>query len=237
VTDPQDARLAAALRALGDRLDVPPAPEVREAVLARLPARRRPVVPRWATVAAALVLVFAAAVTFSPAVRATVTDLLRFAGIELRSEPGPPVRGQGLLPGERSVELAEARRLTAFPIGVPAGYGPPDDVRITGDPTRVVSLLYQGGAVRVDEFDGQLGPVFEKFLGMSGGRRVSVAGSPGIWIERPHELMYVDRAGEWRTETARLAAQSLVWQRDAVTYRLEGAFTFDDAVKIAAAVS
>ncbi|WP_410612628.1 hypothetical protein [Amycolatopsis sp. lyj-109] len=239
MTDPQDERLAAALRELGDRLDVPPAPDVRAAVLARLPVRprRRPAIPRWATVAAALLLAFAAAVTLSPAVRATVTDLLRFAGIELRSEPGPTVRGQGLLPGERSVDLAEARRLTAFPIGVPAALGPPDDVRITGDPTRVVSLLYQGGAVRVDEFDGQLGPVFEKFLGMSGGRRVSVGGEPAIWIDRPHALMYVDRAGEWRTETARLAAQSLVWQRGAVTCRLEGVFTFEEAMRIAATVS
>ncbi|SEC80251.1 hypothetical protein SAMN04489727_5145 [Amycolatopsis tolypomycina] len=239
MTDPQDARLAAALRALGERLEVPPAPDVREAVLARLPARprRRPVVPRWAGIAAALLLVFAAAVTFSPAVRATVTDLLRFAGIELRTEPGPPVRGQGLLPGERSVELAEARRLTAFPIGVPAALGPPDDVRVTGAPTRVVSLLYQGGTVRIDEFDGQLGPVFEKFLGMSGGRRVSVAGAPAIWIDRPHELMYVDRTGQWRTETARLSAQSLLWQRGAVTYRLEGAFAVEEALRIAATVS
>jgi hypothetical protein len=199
-------------------------------------------VPRWATVAAALVLAFAAAVTLSPAVRATVTDLLRFAGIELRSEPGPTVRGQGLLPGERSVDLADARRLTAFPIGLPAALGEPDDVRITGDPTRVVSVLYQDGpgrpaAVRLDEFDGQLGPVFEKFLGMSGGRRVNVAGAPAIWIDRPHPLMYVDRAGEWRTETTRLAAQSLVWQRGTVTYRLEGAFTPEAAVRIAATVS
>ena len=247
MTDPEDTRLAAALRELGGRLDVPPAPDVREAVLARLPARRRATVPRWATVAAALVLVFAAAVTFSPAVRATVTGLLRFAGIELRSEPGPPLRGQGLLPGERSVDLAGARRLTAFPIGVPAALGGPDDVRVTGAPVRVVSLLYQGGpgrpaaapgqaAVRLDEFDGQLGPVFEKFLGMSGGRQVSVDGAPAIWIDRPHELMYVDRAGEWRTETARLAAQSLIWQRGAVTYRLEGAFTVEEAMRIAATV-
>ncbi|RSM47014.1 hypothetical protein DMA12_09740 [Amycolatopsis balhimycina DSM 5908] len=81
------------------------------------------------------------------------------------------------------------------------------------------------------------GPVFEKFLGMSDGRRVSVAGEPAIWIDRPHQLMYVDRAGERRTETARLAAQSLIWQRGAVTYRLEGAFTLEDAVKIAATVS
>ncbi|MGW3960784.1 hypothetical protein ACWED2_13285 [Amycolatopsis sp. NPDC005003] len=250
MTDPRDARLAAALRDLGGRLDVPPPPEVRAAVLARLPARprRRPPVPRWVTVAAALLLVFAAVVTLSPAVRATVTDLLRFAGIELRSEPGPPVRGEGLLPGERSVDLAGARRVTAFPIGVPAALGGPDDVRVAGDPTRVVSLLYRGGpgrpaaaagqpAVRVDEFDGQLGPVFEKFLGMSEGRRVSVAGAPAIWIDRPHALVYVDRAGQWRTETARLAAPSLSWQRGAVTYRLEGAFTAEDAVRIAATVS
>jgi len=248
VTDPEDARLAAALRELGDRLDVPPAPEVRAAVLARLPARPRRAIPRWATVAAALLLAFAAAVTLSPSVRATVTDLLRLAGIELRGEPGPTVRGQGLLPGERSVDLAEARRLTAFPIGVPGALGEPDDVRLTDDPARVVSLLYRSGpgrpsaaagpvAVRVDEFDGRLGPVFEKFLGMSEGQRVSVAGAPAIWIDRPHALMYVDRAGEWRTETARLAAQSLVWQRGTVTYRLEGAFALEEATRIAATIS
>ena len=92
------------------------------------------------------------------------------------------------------------RRLAAFP----AALGGPDYVRL-------------------DEFDGRLGPVFEKFLGVSGGQRVSVAAEPAIWLERPHELMYVDRAGQWRTETARLAAQSLLWQRGAVTYRLEGA--------------
>ncbi|MGW5744642.1 hypothetical protein [Amycolatopsis sp. NPDC003861] len=248
MTDPRDARLAAALRELGDHLDVPPAPDVRAAVLARLPARPRRTIPRWATVAAALLLVFAAAVTLSPAVRATVTDLLRFAGIELRSQPGPALRGQGLLPGERSVELTEARRLAPFPIAVPAALGEPDDVRIADDPARVVSLLYQSGpgrppaaagpvAVRLDEFDGRLGPVFEKFLGMSDGRQVGVAGTPAIWLDRPHELMYVDRAGQWRTETARLAAQSLIWQRSTVTFRLEGAFTLEDALRIAATVS
>ncbi|MBE8523183.1 hypothetical protein ILP97_37800 [Amycolatopsis sp. H6(2020)] len=40
--------------------------------------------------------------------------------------------------------------------------------------------------------------------------------------------------GEWRTETARLAAQSPIWQRGPVTCRLEGAFTLEDALKIAA---
>lgn len=248
MTDPHDARLAAALRDLGERLDVPPAPDVRAAVLARLDAtpRPRPMIPRWATVAAALVLAFAVAVTVSPAVRATVTDLLRFAGIELRDEPGPALRGEGLLPGERSVDLGEARHLAAFPISVPAGLGYPDDVRVADEPPRVVSLLYETGpgrppatgpvATRLDEFDGQLGPAFEKFLGMADGREVDVAGVPGIWVDRPHELLYIDRTGQWRTETARLSAQALVWQRGAVTFRLEGTFTLEDALKIAATV-
>ncbi|MCR6487476.1 hypothetical protein M8542_32080 [Amycolatopsis sp. OK19-0408] len=249
MTEPRDDRLAAALRDLGDRLDVPPAPDVREAVLARLatPPRRRPVLPRWATVAAALVLAFAIAVTVSPAVRATVTDLLRFAGIELREEPGPAIREQGLLPGERSVDLGEARHLAAFPISVPAALGYPDDVRVADEPTRVVSLLYQAGpgrppatagpvALRLDEFDGQLGPAFEKFLSMAGGQAVDVDGVPAIWVDRPHELLYIDRTGEWHHETARLSAQTLVWQRGAVTFRLEGAFTLSDALRIAATV-
>ena len=45
----------------------------------------------------------------SPAVRATVVDVLRFAGIELRTEPGPPVRQPSPLPtaGDVAVRLDE----------------------------------------------------------------------------------------------------------------------------------
>lgn len=234
MTDSDDTRLASALRDLGSRLDVPPPPEVSAAVRARIeadPVLGGRYVPRWAVAAVAVILALAAASIVSPAVRATVLDVLRFAGVELRSEPGPPVRQQSLLPGERTVDLGEARRSVTFPVSVPAALGPPDEVHVSDG--RVVSLIYRTGPVRLDEFDGTLDPAFEKFLGMSGGERVNVGGAQGVWIDGPHEVMYVDRAGVWRTETARLAARTLVWQQGDVTVRLEGEFTLEQALKVA----
>jgi len=248
VTDSEDRRLASALRDLGSRLEVPLSPEVSAAVWARIeaePALGSRYVPRWAVAAVAVILALAAASIVSPAVRATVLDVLRFAGVELRSEPGPPARQQSLLPGERAVDLDQARRSAAFPISVPTALGQPDEVHLSD--ARVVSLIYRAGpgrpvptagdtAVRLDEFDGLLEPVFEKFAGMSGGERVRVGGEQGIWIEGPHEVMYVDRAGEWRTETARLAARTLIWQQGNVTLRLEGQFTLAQALEVASTV-
>ena len=250
MTDPDDIRLESALRDLGTRLDVPPRPDVTAAVRARLVVTpvRRTRWRRWAAAAATALIAFVTAFTVSPAVRATVEHLLSFAGVELRQEPAPPPGLQAPLPGERTVDLAEARRLAAFPVLVPAALGPPDEVRVSdGRPPRVVSLIYRPGvgrpasgpegiAVRVDEFDGRIGPVFEKFVAMSGGERVRVGAGEGVWIPGPHEVLYVDRSGEWRTETARLAARTLIWQQDDVTFRLEGQSTVDEALHIAGTV-
>ena len=249
MTDSDDTRLASALRDLGSRLDVPPPPEVSAAVLARIeaePAGGGRYVPRWAVAAVAVILALAAASIASPAVRATVVDVLRFAGIELRTEPGPPLRQPSPLPGEHVVDLEQARSAVAFAVRVPAALGAPDEVHLAD--SRVVSLIYRSGpgrpvptvgdvAVRLDEFDGTLDPAFEKFLGMSGGERVTVGGAQAVWIDGPHEVMYVDRTGAWRTETARLAARTLVWQQGDVTLRLEGQFTLAQALEVARTVA
>jgi hypothetical protein len=223
-------RLESALRDLGARLDVPEPPDVTAAVRARLvaPAVR----PRigWRRWAAAVVIAFVTAFAVSPAVRAAVVDLLSFAGISFSQETPPPV-GDAPLPGERTVDLATAQGLAEFEILVPVALGPPEEVRVS---ERVVSLVYQGA--RLDEFDGRIGQAFEKFVAMSGGSRVRVGAFDGIWIPGPHEVLYVDRSGAWRSETARLSAQTLIWQQGDVTFRLEGDFTVDQALEIAATV-
>jgi hypothetical protein len=56
---------------------------------------------------------------------------------------------------------------------------------------------------------------------------------PGVWIDGTHTLMYVDRTGQVRQETARMAAKTLLWQRNGVTYRLEGDRTLDQMTAIA----
>jgi hypothetical protein len=66
---------------------------------------------------------------------------------------------------------------------------------------------------------------------------VDVDGRPGVWLTAPHDVFYVDRAGEWHYESARLSAQALVWQHGEVTLRLEGTFTLAEALAVARSVS
>jgi hypothetical protein len=92
------------------------------------------------------------------------------------------------------------------------------------------------GAVRVDQFDGGLDPVFTKFAAAADIRHVTVDGVPAIWVDRPHPVIYTDREGRTHDESARLAGSTLIWERDGVTYRVEGDLTEGRAVAIAASM-
>lgn len=220
------------LRELGTHLDVPPTPDVTTAVLNRLdspsPKRR---VPRLVTAAIAALLALATAMVVSPAVRAAVFDLLRIGGVEIHeNEPAPPTPTvEAPLPGERDVSLAQARDAVDFPLRLPAGLGEPDAVWVTGD--RVVTMAF--GAVRIDQFDGGLDPIFEKFTMAEDIHRVTVGDQPGIWVDRPHVVLYTDEHGTTRDEAARLAGSTLIWEDDGVTYRVEGDLTETEALAIA----
>ncbi|MDG4810316.1 hypothetical protein O7634_26485 [Micromonospora sp. WMMD1120] len=227
------------LRELAGWLDTPDPPDVRARVRVRLgkPAPRR----RWRPVAAAAVVALVVAVT--PPTRAAVADavtgLLRFAGVRVAVGPAPtpPDATPSPLPGQRAVTLDEARRMVRFPIRVPAVLGPPERV-LVADPDadgryRVATLLYDRGAVRVDAFDGRLDLSFHKKVSPPGVDWTQVHGDFAIWVDGPHVLSYVDRAGDVRRETARLAGSTLIWQDDDVSYRLEGALTKAGAIEIA----
>jgi len=55
-----------------------------------------------------------------------------------------------------------------------------------------------------------------------------------IWIPYPHVFFYIDRNGEWHTEEPQKAGQTLLWQKDQVTLRLEGDLTRERALEISA---
>jgi hypothetical protein len=118
---------------------------------------------------------------------------------------------------------------------VPVLLGAPEQVTVA-DPgpdgaPRVVSLVYRGGTVRLDQFDGRLQPHF--FKTADAVDRVQVGTEPALWFDRPHPVSYIDRSGVEQAATARLAGPTLVWQRDAVTYRLEGVPTVAEAIGLA----
>ena len=124
-----------------------------------------------------------------------------------------------------------------FPIPPAGDAGTPERV-LVADPDatgryRVATLLYDGGALRVDAFDGRLDLAFHKEITPPGANWVQVNGDFAVWVDGPHVLSYVDRAGGIRRETARLAASTLIWQDDDVSYRLEGTLTKAEAIEIA----
>jgi RNA polymerase sigma factor (sigma-70 family) len=188
-----------------------------------------------ALVAGALVIGIVAVPPARRAVAQVIGAVLQFAGVELhhgqsvvRLRPSP-------LPSVRRVSLAEAKQLATFHIGVPAGLGVPDRVELA-DPTatgapRVVTLIYRGGAVRLDEFDGRADPSFNKSV--ADVVWLDVAGAPALWLPTPHAVEYVDRTGVSHVETARLSGPTLLWTVGLVAYRLEGVDSLPDALAVA----
>jgi hypothetical protein len=165
--------------------------------------------------------------------------VFRFAGVEVRQEPGPAPtpRTSGFLPGQRRMPLAQARRHVRFPLLVPAALGPPGSVLVS-DGGRVASLIYPRtprGEVRVDEFAGRLDQVFfEKTVGPGKLTRVRVDGAPGLWIRGPHALGYITRDGTPAAAPARLTTgNTLIWGTGQTALRLEGSLSERAALAIA----
>jgi hypothetical protein len=230
------------LRALAAHLDVGEPADQRAAVRARLAGPAPvPFLQRfWARALVVLAAVLAVLLMIEPA-RAVIVDavggVLRIAGIEVRREP-PPGGLRAVpspLPSLRTADLDVAGREALFPVRVPAALGPPGQVQL-GDPDpagapRVVTLLYAGGTVRLDQFDGGVSPAF--FKSAPEARWTTIGTDDGIWVPRPHPVTYVGRDGVEHTGTARLAGPTLIWTTGEVTYRLEGVAELDRAREIA----
>jgi hypothetical protein len=75
--------------------------------------------------------------------------------------------------------------------------------------------------------------MFTKFTSAADVHHVTVSGGPAVWVDRPHPVIYTDRDGTLREETARLAGSTLIWEYDGVTYRVEGELTERQAIAIA----
>lgn len=247
--DERDRELAAELRQLGREVTVgAPDAELVDQVMARLSAAPTPL-PRpfaeharrfwdWlrarrraAAAALAAVLI---GLALTPPVRATVADWFGFGGVVVREAPAPgPSTAPPPPPAESAVSLDQARRLVTFDPVLPSALGRPDGIEVSGD-RRVLSMTWTSpgdGPVRLDQFDGTLSPVMAKLA--HDATRFTVAGTTYLWIERPHEVVVIDQDGRERTESARLAGSTLIWERAGTTLRLEADVTRDRAMAIA----
>ena len=249
-------RLESELSALAMTVEYPPTPALATAVRRRLDAGegreglRIPTRPRWQTAAIALgilVLAFAGTLAFSPTARQAVADFLGVAGIHIKLENEPLVT-PGSQPDLRNVDLGERVSLEAaesyvdFDVRVPTAIKGPEEIYLDRSvPGGMISILYPGPTdpdhreFLVMEFQADLEEGFFKKVAVNGGE-ISyplVGDAHGYWIGDPHEFYYVDADGAFRQDTARLAGKVLLWERDGITYRVEGADSLNEALHIA----
>jgi hypothetical protein len=236
------------LLALRDEIAWPTTPALAAAVDARItaePARRAPrrawLAPAFAAVLVVIVA-FGILLAASPGVRATLRDWLGIGSVRItRVERLPdlaPARELGL--GKR-VTMATAEHEFGTVATVHA-LGEPDAVYYDANLPHRVTLVYvaranlpagkAGVGALLDEIEGDTPIAYaEKLVGARVPiTEVKVNGAPGYFIGGAHALQLPDEL------RPRLAGNTLVWVRDAVTYRLETALDLRHALALARSV-
>ncbi|MDQ3953243.1 MAG: hypothetical protein M3279_09830 [Actinomycetota bacterium] len=236
----------------------PPTPPLAEKVRSRIERGRMPVaevrLPRTrpsllrpAAVVCVVALALGITLSLSATARQAVADLLGVVGIRVTFDGDPAVtpRPRSSIPLGPPVSRAVASERAGLDVRVPAAVaGAP---AFHYDPSigdgGMVSVVYPRSAQRLSEVDllvtqfvAGVDQTAVKKIATAGARvtYVRVRSSDGYWIGGgPHLFFYVDEDGEMRAETVRLAGRVLLWEEDGVTYRIEGARSPAEALKIA----
>lgn len=212
------------LRSVGRSVVVPPTPDdLGATVLSRVagqPVRRR-LRDRWrAFVAGVLVLLAGAAL--APPVRAQVAEWLRIGGVEAQPVGARPSTAPPPPTVTERQSLEYAARVAGFAPKLPSVLGAPVGVKASKG---FVAVSWTG--VRLEEFQSTVEPLYIKQYYDS---LEYVSEVNGWWFRTPHQLELVDR------RVVRIAGPTLVWERDGITYRLEGVDR-DSAVQLALGTS
>ena len=236
--------LERSLTTLGQALEVPEAPDLVPAVLARIESRPAPkALParrKWVLVVGVALLAALAATLAIPDARSALFRVLHIGGerIELVDElprvSVAPDLELGL--GER-VTLEAARRRSAFDL---RELDEPPDRTYLGERGTVWFLYGESERVRLlvaqtplHVLDREL---MVKKLAAPETRveRISVDGSPGVFLSgESHFLFLLDEYGQIVEESARLARDVLIWESGGVAYRLEGELEREEALRLA----
>jgi hypothetical protein len=261
---PESPDLEQRLSVLVAEIDWPATPDLASRVRARLataaPAPRPWFQNRWALAAAAVLVVLAALLAYTPsreAIASWINVHTIFTRVNQLPTPSPlpsgPI-GKRLGLGDPTT-LAQAQSKVSWHIVVPASLGPPDEVYLQlppeGPPDGEVTLVYKsrpglktagetGVAVLVTEANGAVdAQMFGKMLGDGITLdEVTVNVHPGYWISgQPHILVFIDANGQFRMETMRLATNTLIIDDNGTVIRIEGDLTKAQALEIAASLS
>jgi hypothetical protein len=232
--------LERALTDLATHLDVPDHDgwdgDLARRLTEPVPLRRRRRMHVLAAAAAAVVVGAAGVVSVAPA-RHAVAGWLGIGAVEVHQSAPPPTASSRPAPTSTRptvppLDLDTARRQVQFPIATPRGAAPP--ARVTVDrrvPGGLVALAYDHFTlVEIATDPGE--PTIAKFVDAPVAP-VVVHGPAGMWIPSAHTIGYIDRAGNYRSDTIRRAGPVLLWTVDDVTFRVEGPHTLAEAMTIA----
>jgi len=242
---PQDGEL----RRLAQRLRYPPTPDLAGTGTRASTGARVPVPGRRGFAWAVAVLVLALLLAFSvPAVRAGILDFFQIGAVRV-FPTAPPAGTSSPLPtqtratdmpelfdlaGETTLEAARAG--AGFPILLPtypADLGPPDRVYLQEDGPMVILVWLE---------PGDSGKPFLSLHEIAAGamtltkmnprviEETQVNGQYALWAQGPY--MLETRNGN-RDFFRLVAGNTLIWEIEKITYRLETSVPLEEAVKIA----
>jgi hypothetical protein len=160
---------------------------------------------------------------------------LRGASVTKVRQLPPTALGERLRLGERTT-LDGARRAAGFALLRPSALGASSEVYVDAG---VVTLLYRarsGAPILFTQVPGSAGRYVQKFV-TADTRRVRIDGVPGLLLRGPHAVFFDPRGGgETRVQEARLAKNTLMWERDGLLLRIEAAQPLGELLRIARSV-
>jgi hypothetical protein len=252
-----DRDLERTLSDIGTRLDASKR-DMWPAVRARIAERRAQ--PWWsrlgfdrralAPIAATIAILLVAALLLTPRFADALGHLLSIPGVQIYEVPqSPTARPNASAPtfaGQRVASAAEASRIAGFTVRTPAALGEPSAIYVETAPVRVTIVYASVKGIPVSAQAGVSAIVVE-FKGTIETQIMAKAIGPGTFLDavplgngvayylsgQPHQFFFRDPAGNLQPETLRLAGNTLLWEQDGYTYRLEAQVSKEEAVRIA----
>jgi len=126
--------------------------------------------------------------------------------------------------------------VAGFELLGPAALGAPWEVYVDEGIVTFADRARSGQPILFTQVPGSVRPYVQKLV-TADTRRVRIAGLPGLLLRGEHAVLFDARGGGTRVQEARLARNTLMWERDGLLLRLEAEQPARELVRLARSVS